>query len=179
MAGCSAQNAGTGRFSPVTQSHATPLPAHGNVTVASWYGPGFNGRRTSNGEIFHQDGLTAASRTLPLGSRVRVTNLSNGRSVVVRINDRGPYVRGRGLDLSKGAAQEIGLTREGVARVQVSAVNQTGSSTPAPTLWKGKVRVKRRTYHYARAHSHYRYRNSGSHRMVANPVGDWILQLMS
>ena len=75
--------------------------------VASWYG---SGRRTANGEPFNPNGLTAAHRTLPFGTHVRVTNHKNGRSVIVRINDRGPFVRGRSIDLAKGAARAIGMT---------------------------------------------------------------------
>ena len=99
-----------------------------HTEVASWYGPGFAGRPTSTGETYNPEGLTAASRTLPLGSHVRVTNPDTGRSVVVRINDRGPFVHGRSLDLSHGAAQQIGLTGKGVGRVQVTP---TATSTPA------------------------------------------------
>ncbi len=77
--------------------------APGHLTIASWYGPGFKGQRTSSGETFQENRLTAASRTLPMESQIRVTNLNNGRSVVVRINDRGPYVHGREIDLSEGA----------------------------------------------------------------------------
>ena len=99
------------------------------VVTASWYGPGFSGRRTSSGERFDPNQLTAASRTLPLGSVVRVTNVSNGRSVNVRINDRGPFVRGRSLDLSHGAAQKIGLTARGVGRVKVTRVRHSKFSS--------------------------------------------------
>jgi len=77
--------------------------------MASWYGPGFHGRRTASGETFNSSGLTAAHRYLPFGTRVRVTNLRNGRSVVVRINDRGPFSGGRVIDLSRGAAAIIGV----------------------------------------------------------------------
>ena len=76
--------------------------------TASWYGPGFHGRRTANGERFDQDALTAAHKTLPFGTRVRVINHATGRSVVVRINDRGPFVGGRSIDLSRGAARAVG-----------------------------------------------------------------------
>lgn len=86
---------------------------------ASWYGPGFHGNYTANGEVYNQNALTAAHKTLPFGTRVRVTNLYNGRSVVVRINDRGPFIPGRIIDLSQGAAQLIGVTRSGVAPVQM------------------------------------------------------------
>jgi rare lipoprotein A len=99
------------------------------VVTASWYGPGLSGHRTSSGERFDPNRLTAASPTLPLGSVVRVTNLSNGRSVNVRINDRGPFVRGRSLDLSHRAAQKIGLTRNGVGRVKVTRVSHPEFST--------------------------------------------------
>jgi len=85
--------------------------------MASWYGPGFHGRRTANGERYNQHGLTAAHRSLPFGTRVRVTNLHTGQSVVVRINDRGPFVGGRIIDLSAGAAKAIGVHSRGTARV--------------------------------------------------------------
>jgi rare lipoprotein A len=90
---------------------------------ASWYGPGFHGRLTANGERYNQYGMTAAHRTLPFGTRMRVTNLANGRSVVVRVNDRGPYIYGRELDLSKGAAQIIGLMGSGTGRVRMEVLN--------------------------------------------------------
>ena len=76
--------------------------------TASWYGPGFHGRLTANGERFDQNALTAAHRSLPFGARVRVTSTETGRSVVVRINDRGPFVRGRSIDLARAAARVIG-----------------------------------------------------------------------
>jgi len=91
--------------------------------MASWYGPGFHGRRSASGEVFNQNALTAAHRSLPFGTLVRVTNLNTGSSVVVRINDRGPYSYGRVIDLSAAAAQAIGLMRAGVAQVQVDVVN--------------------------------------------------------
>jgi rare lipoprotein A len=89
------------------------------VGMASWYGPKFHGRRTANGEVFNMYQLTAAHRTLPLGSWVHVTNLENGRSIEVRVNDRGPFVRGRIIDLSYAAARAVGMVRQGVVRVQV------------------------------------------------------------
>ena len=92
------------------------------IVTSSWYGPGYQGKRTSSGELFDPDRFTAASRTLPLGSIVRVTNLHNGRSVEVKINDRGPRKRGRGVDLSPAAARKIGLTNSGVAHVKIKPV---------------------------------------------------------
>ncbi|ATS18408.1 hypothetical protein BRW62_06185 [Parathermosynechococcus lividus PCC 6715] len=90
--------------------------------MASWYGPGFHGARTANGERFNQDAMTAAHKTLPFGTRVRVTNLHNGRSVIVRINDRGPFTPGREIDLSRGAAAAIGLIGAGVGPVRIDVL---------------------------------------------------------
>lgn len=89
---------------------------------ASWYGPGFHGKKTSNGEIFNMNGLTAAHRTLPLGTQVRVTNTSNGKSVVVRVNDRGPFHGNRVIDLSKGAATQLGFLGNGMANVKIETL---------------------------------------------------------
>jgi rare lipoprotein A len=91
---------------------------------ASWYGPGFHGRRTANGERYNQYGYTAAHRTLPLGTKVRVTNVRNGKSVVVRINDRGPFIGGRVIDLSAGAAKAIGMIGSGVAQVRIEVLGR-------------------------------------------------------
>lgn len=86
---------------------------------ASWYGPGFHGRRTANGERFNQHALTAAHRSLPLGTQAVVTNLSNGKKVKVRINDRGPFAKGRMIDLSLAAAQRLGMVNSGAAQVRI------------------------------------------------------------
>ncbi len=90
--------------------------------MASWYGPGFHGRRTANGERFNQHGLTAAHRYLPFGTKVKVTNVRTGKSVVVRINDRGPFAHGRVIDLSAAAAKVIGVHRSGVAPVSIDVI---------------------------------------------------------
>lgn len=84
---------------------------------ASWYGEPFHGRRTASGEVFNMNDLTAAHKTLPFGTRVRVRNLITGQEVLVRINDRGPHVRGRVIDLSRAAAERIGLLNAGVAPI--------------------------------------------------------------
>jgi rare lipoprotein A len=91
---------------------------------ASWYGPGFHGRLTANGEVFNQNALTAAHRSLPFGTRVRVINENNGRSVVVRINDRGPFIGGRVIDLSAAAADVLGIKSSGVAPVKLEIIGQ-------------------------------------------------------
>ncbi|HMB11997.1 septal ring lytic transglycosylase RlpA family protein [Saliniramus sp.] len=89
---------------------------------ASWYGGKFHGRTTANGERFDMNQLTAAHRSLPFGTRVRVTNERNGRSVVVRINDRGPFVGNRIIDLSRGAAAAVGMVSSGIAPVRVDVL---------------------------------------------------------
>lgn len=90
--------------------------------VASWYGPGFHGRTTANGERYNMNDMTAAHKTLKFGTKVRVTNKTNGKSVVVRINDRGPYVGSRIIDLSKSAAQAIDMIGPGTAGVTVEVL---------------------------------------------------------
>ncbi|MGD9764937.1 MAG: septal ring lytic transglycosylase RlpA family protein [Candidatus Binatia bacterium] len=98
--------------------------------IASWYGPGFHGKRTANGEVYDQNGLTAAHRTLPHGTMVEVTNLTNERVVRVRINDRGPYIDDRVIDLSRGAAQRIGLIAPGIAPVRIQVLPSDADVEP-------------------------------------------------
>jgi len=99
--------------------------------VASWYGESFHGKQAANGELFDMDALTAAHRTLPLGSVVRVVNLANGKYLHVRITDRGPYVNNRILDLSRGAAARLGMMEEGLSHVRIQLV---GERRPAALL---------------------------------------------
>jgi rare lipoprotein A len=94
------------------------------VGPASWYGPGFHGRTTANGERFNQDALTMAHREMKFGTCVRVTRLDSGRSVTVRVNDRGPYVPPRIADLSRGAAAELGMLQRGIADVRLEPLNR-------------------------------------------------------
>ena len=89
---------------------------------ASWYGPGFYGNRTANGEIYKRGTMTAAHRTLPFGTKVRVTNLRNGRTALIRINDRGPFIYHRVIDLGHGAASDLGLTASGIAQVKLEVL---------------------------------------------------------
>lgn len=89
---------------------------------ASWYGPGFHGNRTASGEIYDMEALTAAHRELPFGARLRVRNLDNGRETLVRVNDRGPFARGRILDVSRAAARELAMIGPGTARVRIEVV---------------------------------------------------------
>ncbi len=110
----------TGRPAPTTKPRK-PSGDSRSVErgVASWYGKKFHGRRTASGERYDMFRLTAAHRTLPFGARVRVVNLRNGRVVTVRINDRGPFVKGRIIDLSYAAARELGMVRSGLAQVEI------------------------------------------------------------
>ncbi len=94
-------------------------PGYDRAGIASWYGPGFHGHRTASGQIYNMHGHTAAHPTLPFGTRVLVTNLANGRGVVLTINDRGPFARGRIIDVSRHAAHELDFLRAGTARVRV------------------------------------------------------------
>jgi len=93
---------------------------------ASWYGPGFHGRKTANGEVYDQNSFTAAHKSLKFGTLLKITNLKNNKSVVIRINDRGPYINGRDLDLSKAAASELGMVRKGVAKLKVEEIKIAG-----------------------------------------------------
>jgi rare lipoprotein A len=125
-------------------------PNYRSEGIASWYGPDFHGRPTANGETFDMNGISGAHPTLPMPSYLRVTNLANGRSIIVRINDRGPYAKERVTDLSIGAARALGFYDQGLARVRIEYVGRAplggsddrmllatlrnGSPAPAPSL---------------------------------------------
>ncbi|MGH7813636.1 MAG: septal ring lytic transglycosylase RlpA family protein [Candidatus Binataceae bacterium] len=123
----------TYRAAPIPPPHV--YPGYQTEGTASWYGPGFNGHRTASGAIYNQEDLTAASTIFPLGSRVMVTNLDNGRSVEVAINDRGPYVKDRKIDLSHRAAAILAMIGPGTAPVRMVLLAAPGYSrqigTPA------------------------------------------------
>jgi rare lipoprotein A len=101
-----------------------PAPSFSQVGVASYYAAKFEDRKTADGERFKSTGMTAAHRTLPLGTMVRVTNLENQRSVIVRINDRGPFMRKRIIDLSPAAARALGIRNQGLMRVRIELVSE-------------------------------------------------------
>jgi rare lipoprotein A len=105
--------------------------------IASWYGPPYHNRRASNGEIYDMHAMTAAHRTLPLGSIVRVTNIETGDSAIVRITDRGPFIEGRIVDLSQAAAKKVGLIQKGTGQVRLEVLE-----TPAPMEFGGKWAVQ-------------------------------------
>lgn len=106
-------------FAAFVQPRLSAASGDSSIVVASWYGPSFHGRRTASGQVFDQERLTAAHKTLPFGTKLRVTNLRNGRSVLVVVNDRGPFIRNRQLDVSLGAARRLGLVRPGTAPVLI------------------------------------------------------------
>ncbi|MEZ5925546.1 MAG: septal ring lytic transglycosylase RlpA family protein [Hyphomicrobiaceae bacterium] len=109
---------------------ATDAKAYSQTGIASYY---WQGKRTANGESYKPDGISAAHKTLPFGTRVKVTHLGTGRSIVVRINDRGPFIKGRIIDLSRGAAGVLGIKGSGVARVRIEVVGSVKSSKKAKT----------------------------------------------
>jgi rare lipoprotein A len=125
-AGPASENAPATEAGPASESAPAPQPTERELAqgMASWYGPGLHGRRTASGERFDQHALTAAHRSLPFGTIVRVRSLVNGKTVDVRINDRGPFLKRRIIDLSRAAASALGLieSRQGVKRVAISVL---------------------------------------------------------
>lgn len=105
-------------------------PLSVQVGLSSWYGPNYNRQRSANGDIYDQNAMTAAHNTLPMGSIIRVTNLANGQSAIVKITDRGPFVHGRILDLSLAAAKATGVYRAGVAKVKIEVYSEPSTTSP-------------------------------------------------
>jgi len=128
--------AGLAVFALTSPAAQSAVPVSGTFKpetgIASWYGEKFHGRKTANGEVYDMLAMTAAHKTLPFGTIVLVTNLADGRQVVVRINDRGPFIDGRIIDLSKAAAVQIGLDRTGIANVQIRSAPAGSSLGPYP-----------------------------------------------
>jgi rare lipoprotein A len=108
------------------------------VGQASWYGPGFHGRRTASGERFNRNAMTLASRHLPFGTRVRITNLKNGKTVIGRVNDRGPFVHGRIVDLSQGMARKLGIGGVGKVKVEVVPKETAPAAAAKPAAPAGE-----------------------------------------
>jgi rare lipoprotein A (peptidoglycan hydrolase) len=120
ISGCSKQGPdGQSTQAPQVQADAATKPVHKEVGEASWYGPGFQGQETANGETFDQKDMTAAHPSLPMGTKAKVTNLENGKKVDVRINDRGPYSGDRVIDLSGAAAKKLGMKEDGATQVKI------------------------------------------------------------
>ena len=122
ISGCGSQFSESGSQGKQTkQESALAKPTHKEVGEASWYGPGFQGKETANGETFDTKDMTAAHPSLPMGTKAKVTNLENGKKVEVRINDRGPYVGNRAIDLSGAAAKKIDMKTNGTTQVKIEA----------------------------------------------------------
>jgi peptidoglycan lytic transglycosylase len=156
---------------------AAPQPVFVETGIASWYGPPYHNRKASDGEIYNMNALTAAHRTLPLGSIVRVTNVSTHHSVVVRITDRGPFIPGRIIDLSLAAAKAVDVRRAGLATVKVELLK-----TPAPLNEGGRWAVQIGAFEdqesatELRDHLARRYHTARVHEF-ASPTGNWWLQV--
>jgi rare lipoprotein A len=125
-----------------------PIPSaegYNEVGIASWYGGKFHGRLTSNGEIYNMYSMTAAHKTLPMNTMLLIKNLDNGKQTVVRINDRGPFVQGRIVDLSLKAAEAIGIDNKGIARVQAIALGEEGTNTATNTQSDAQTNARTNT----------------------------------
>jgi len=114
----------------ISDSSIKPTYELKGIWTASWYGPKFHGRLTANGEIYDQMSYTAAHKSIKFGTYFRITNLKNGKTVIVRINDRGPYVKGRNIDLSKASALALGMIPKGVIKVKVEEVHLNEINSP-------------------------------------------------
>lgn len=117
-----------------SKTQTDPTPGFTQEGEASWYGGQFHGRTTASGERYDKNGFSAAHKTLPLGTLVRVENLENGYSIEVRINDRGPYIKGRIIDLSKRAAIQLGMYNAGKAKVRLTVLDRNAENGEPPTI---------------------------------------------
>jgi rare lipoprotein A len=160
---------------PEIQADAKPLWSE--TGIASWYGAPYHNRRGSNGEIYDMHAMTAAHRTLPLGSTVRVTDVKTGSSAVVRITDRGPFIEGRIIDLSRSAAEKVGIVQRGTAEVRIDVLK-----TPTPMTSGGRWAVQIGAFEREQAarelasHLSRRYRTANV-LTFDSPVGDWWVRI--
>ncbi|HZQ97066.1 MAG TPA: septal ring lytic transglycosylase RlpA family protein [Candidatus Sulfotelmatobacter sp.] len=164
-----------GLAEPTLPATATPLATE--IGLASWYGPPYHNRRGSNGEVYNMHAMTAAHRTYPLGSIVRVTNVKTGSSALVRITDRGPFIRGRVIDLSLAAAEKVDVKKPGVAKVKVELMQSPSVATP-----RGKWAVQIGGFPDEQVASRLaenltrRYHTAKVLRF-ASPAGDWWIRV--
>lgn len=145
--------------------------------LASWYGGPYHNRRGSNGEIYNMYAMTAAHRTLPLGSIIRVTNVKTGRSALVRITDRGPFVEGRVLDLSQAAAKKVDVWQAGVAMVRIEVL-RAPSSLDSGGRWAVQIGAFEQEHSADKLADHlsHRYQNAKV-QCFSSPVGDWWVRV--
>jgi rare lipoprotein A len=173
--GAESDEGNTDLAEPSIPPSATPLATE--VGKASWYGPPYHNRRGSNGEVYNMHAMTAAHRTLPLGSIVRVTNLKTGQSALVRITDRGPFIPGRVLDLSLAAARKLDVYQPGIAEVRVDVMQ-----TPSPIETGGKWAVQIGGFPHEKEarnvadHLERRY-HTAKVQKFASPAGDWWVRV--
>lgn len=160
---------------PTIPADAKPLATE--TGLASWYGPPYHNRRGSNGEVYNMHAMTAAHRTLPLGSIVRVTNLKTGHSALVRITDRGPFIPGRIVDLSLAAAHKVDVWQPGTAEVKVELM-ESGAASGSPGRWAVQIggmpdehQAKKLADHLSR-----RYHTANVLRFKS-PAGDWWIRI--
>src|SRR5262249_33426353 len=156
---------------------ADTKPIRSEIGVASWYGPPYHNRRGSNGEIYNMHALTAAHRTLPLGSIVRVTNLKTGHSALVRITDRGPFVEGRVLDLSQAAAKKLDVWQAGVAKVRLEVLSAP-SSLESGGKWAVQIGAFEKQGPADKLANHLSHRyHTAKVLCFSSPVGDWWVRV--
>jgi rare lipoprotein A len=171
-----------GARSPQSEEDALHIPADAKpiqveTGMASWYGAPYHNRRSSNGEVYNMHALTAAHRTLPLGSIVRVTNVKTGHSTLVRITDRGPFIEGRILDVSQAAAKKIDLLQAGIAMVRIEVLR-----APVPLDSGGRWAVQIGSFEEENAadkladHLSHRY-HTAKVQCFSSPVGDWWVRV--
>jgi rare lipoprotein A len=166
------------------QSHEDALripadtkPISVETGLASWYGSPYHNRRGSNGEIYNMQAMTAAHRTLPLGSIVRVTNLKTGHSALVRITDRGPFIEGRILDLSQAAAKKVDVLQAGVARVRIEVL-RAPASLETGGRWAVQIGAFEKEHSADKLADHVSHRyQSAKVQCFSSPVGDWWVRV--
>ena len=160
---------------PTLPPHAHPLATE--TGLASWYGPPYHNRRGSNGEVYNMPAMTAAHRTYPLGSIVRVTNLKTGHTALIRITDRGPFIPGRILDLSLAAAKKIDVYQPGVAEVKVELM-QSGASPDSPGKWAVQIGGFPHETQAAKLSDHLKRRyHTAKVQTFPSPAGDWWIRI--
>ncbi len=160
---------------PAISANAKPIETE--TGLASWYGPPYHNRRGSNGEVYNMHAMTAAHRTFPLGSIVRVTNVKTGSTALVRITDRGPFIRGRVVDLSLAAARKLDVWQPGVAEVKVELM-QSGAAAGAPGKWAVQIGGMPDEHAATKLADHLtrRYRTANVLRFKS-PAGDWWIRI--
>jgi rare lipoprotein A len=160
---------------PTLPANARPVATE--TGLASWYGPPYHNRRGSNGEIYNMHAMTAAHRTFPLGSIVRVTNLKSGSTALVRITDRGPFIPGRVVDLSLAAAQKLDVWKPGVAKVKVELM-QSSASPASPGKWAVQIGGFPHEPAATKLADHLKRRyHTANVLCFASPVGDWWIRI--